>query len=81
MHTVEEIAALLHIQEKAHANGGLSNIAASALTRLRKINEEMGPNGFATEAEKAAAEEKAAEPPAPEPVKLPEPVKETTDGT
>jgi len=84
MHTVEEIAALLHIQEKAHANGGLSNIAASALTRLRKINEEMGPNGFATEAEKAAAEERAAEPPT-EPAKTPlppppEPVKETTNG-
>lgn len=46
MHTVEEIAALLHIHEKAHANGGLPNIAASALDRLRAINNEMGPNGF-----------------------------------
>jgi len=87
MHTVEEIAALLHIQEKAHANGGLPNIAASALARLRKINEEMGPNGFATEAEKTAAEEAASEPaPAPvaklpEPEKAPEPVKESTNGT
>ncbi len=85
MHTVEEIAALLHIQEKAHANGGLPNIAASALARLRKINEEMGPNGFATEAEKAAAEERAAEPPAEpmtkpsEPEKLPLSAKEATD--
>ncbi len=49
MHTIEEIAALLHIQEKAHANGNLPNISASALARLRKINEEMGVNGFGTE--------------------------------
>ena len=62
MHTIEEIAALLHIQEKAHANGGLPNVAASALARLRKINEEMGPNGFATDAEKAEAEEAASKP-------------------
>ncbi len=49
MHTIEEIAALLHIQEKAHANGNLPNVAASALNRLRKINEEMGVHGFGSE--------------------------------
>src|SRR5258707_7714840 len=73
MHTIEEIAALLHIQEKAHANGALPNVAASALARLRKINEEMGPNGFATDAEKAAAEEAAAQPSTEPVAKLPPP--------
>jgi len=62
MHTIEEIAALLHIQEKAHANGNLPNISASALARLRKINEEMGVNGFGTEPQVPVESEPKPEP-------------------
>ncbi len=68
MHTIEEIAALLHIQEKAHANGDLGNIAASALARLRKINEEMGVNGFSAP---GPAEARAEPEPQPGPEKEP----------
>ena len=56
MHTIEEIAALLHIQEKAHANGDLGNIASSALNRLRMINEEMGAHGLGSEKPTATPE-------------------------
>jgi len=46
MHTIDEIAALLHIHKTAHEVGNLTNISGAALSRLRQINEEMGPNGF-----------------------------------
>jgi len=46
MHTIDEIAALLHIHKTAHEVGNLTNISGAALTRLRQINQEMGPNGF-----------------------------------
>lgn len=46
MHTIDEIAALLHIHKTAHEVGNLTNISGAALYRLRQINEEMGPNGF-----------------------------------
>jgi hypothetical protein len=42
MNTEEEIAALLHIHEKASAHGDmLKNIADGALKRLKTINDEM----------------------------------------
>lgn len=47
MHTVEEIAALLHIHKEAAAHGGsMNNIAGAALARLRQINEDMKPDAF-----------------------------------
>jgi len=46
MHTVDEIASLLHIHTKAHEVGNLTNISQAALTRLKQINAEMGPDGF-----------------------------------
>lgn len=68
-HSIEEIAALLHIHEKAHQNGGLSNIAAAALTRLRQINDKMPVQGLSKE-----------EPPAEEPSGKEEPTKEEPTG-
>lgn len=46
MHTLEEVAALLHIHEKAHAQGNMGNIAAAALNRLNQINKEMDPQSL-----------------------------------
>lgn len=47
MHTLEEIAALLHIHKTAAEHGGaMNNIAGAALGRLRQINEEMKPDAF-----------------------------------
>lgn len=48
-HSIEEIAALLHIHEKAHQNGALNNIASAALNRLRQINEKMPVQGLSKE--------------------------------
>ena len=64
MHTVEEIAALLHIHRNAHEIGGLANISNSALNRLRMINDEMGVHGFGSEPPKVEEPEvKPEEPP------------------
>jgi len=56
MHTIDEIAALLHIHKTAHEVGNLTNISGAALTRLKQINEEMGPNGFGRSQEQSEVE-------------------------
>jgi len=67
-HNADEIATLLHIHEKAHAHGNLPNITASALARLKEINDDM-------------ATTPPVAPVAPTPVQEPtqEPEKETID--
>ena len=57
MHTVDEIASLLHIHTKAHEVGNLTNISQAALTRLKQINAEMGPDGFGKTEVGVAAQE------------------------
>lgn len=62
MQGMEEIAALLHIHEKAAAHGGnLNNIAGAALAELRQINADMG------KASEPPPHSLPGEPPRPEP--------------
>lgn len=55
-----EVAALLHIHEKAAAHGDLlKNIADSAMAKLKQINEEHGKPEPAEESEEEEADHDA----------------------
>jgi hypothetical protein len=61
MHTIEEIAALLHIQREASQHGGaLKNIADAAYNRLVQINKDTKVDAY-NQAEPDAPVEMAAE--------------------